>query len=86
MDGPHNLGNQLQEVKSTEFHIPAALCVISEVIFQNAASNMTAYVSGFPVTAQESDAMNMAKDFLSMFRASDSSWDSQKFLKKIIEI
>ena len=59
---------------------------ISEAIFRNAASNMTSYVPWVHHTAEESNAVSKAKDFLGGFRTSDSPWDSQKFLKMIMEI
>ena len=58
---------------------------ISEEIFQNAASNMSTYEPCFPATAKKSNVMK-AKDFLGMFQALDSLWDSQNFLKMIMEI
>ena len=59
---------------------------ISEAIFRNAASNMTSYVPWVHHTAEESNAVSKAKEFLGGFRTSDSPWDSQKFLKMIMEI
>ena len=57
----------------------------SEAIFQNAPSNIMDYIPKFPLSAQESNAMSKAKDFLGTFQTLDSSWDSQK-LKMIMEI
>ena len=56
---------------------------ISETILQNASSNITTYVPRIPQTAQESDSVSRAKDFLDNFRTLDSPWDGQKFLKMI---
>ena len=59
---------------------------ISERIFQKAACNIATYEPWFSATAQESDAINKAYDFLGMFRALHSPWDGRKFLRMIAEI
>src|ERR1700722_17725015 len=59
---------------------------ISEAIFQKAANNMTTYVPSLPITNEDSDALSVAKDFLNWFRTTDGSWDTQKFLKMIVEL
>ena len=59
---------------------------ISEAMFQNAASNLTSYVPHLSTTNHESDSLSVAKEFLDSFRATGSSWDTQKFLKVVMEI
>src|SRR3984957_4465170 len=56
---------------------------ISEAIFQKAASNLTTYV---PTINEDLESLNAAKDFLNWFRTTAGLWDTQKFLKMIIEI
>src|SRR3984957_10194764 len=59
---------------------------ISEAIFQDAARNVANYVPNFPATNQELDSLNVAKDFMNLFRTTEGFWDTQKFLDVIIEI
>ena len=48
-------------------------------------SNMLTYEPCFPTTAKKSNVMK-AKEFLGIFQALDSLWDSQNFSKMIVEI
>src|ERR1700722_787261 len=59
---------------------------ISEAIFQNAAPNLANYVPDLPATNEELDSLSAANDFMNWFRATESLWDTQKFLDVIIEI
>src|ERR1700722_9504018 len=79
---------QLSAQAATFFKICAFLHHdgISEAMFQNAARNLANYVPDPPSTNRELDSLSAAKDFLDSFRATGSSWDTQKFLNVIIEI
>src|SRR5271170_2109619 len=59
---------------------------ISETMFQNAASNLTNYVPQLSTTNHESDSLSAAKEFLNSFRTTGGLWDTQKFLKVVMEI
>src|SRR3984957_2845928 len=59
---------------------------ISEAMFQNAASNLTSCVPHLSTTNHESESLSAAKEFLDSFRTTGSLWDTQKFLKVVMEI
>ena len=56
---------------------------ISEAIFRNAASNATTYKLLSP---EASEAVSEAREYLNVFQTLDSPWDSQKFLRVIMEL